>query len=149
VDHKITTHTQGMPSPQQFVFAAHFTATTQTMTMRRTHLPLYLVDPVRTALARIQHVAVVTARSSWVIKKQLPHMRWLSTAVAAALVPPSCRDYLAQRHFSAVLYLNSKDADFSGGTFCFQSGSGPLRIEPSAGGCDSWNCRRVVCCLHE
>ncbi|WIA10351.1 hypothetical protein OEZ85_010543 [Tetradesmus obliquus] len=45
----------------------------------------------------------------------------------------SNREYLAQRHFSAVLYLNSSNADFSGGTFCFQSGRGPLRIQPSAG----------------
>ncbi|KAF6258955.1 hypothetical protein COO60DRAFT_1701108 [Scenedesmus sp. NREL 46B-D3] len=45
----------------------------------------------------------------------------------------SNRGYLAQRHFSAVLYLNDQGADFMGGTFCFQSGSGPLRIEPSTG----------------
>lgn len=44
-----------------------------------------------------------------------------------------CRPYLAQRHVSAVLYLNSTGEDFSGGTFCFQDGPPPLRIEPAAG----------------
>lgn len=43
------------------------------------------------------------------------------------------RDYLAQRHFSAVLYLNTQGKEFTGGTFCFKDGPPPLRVSPTAG----------------
>eukprot|EP00878_Enallax_costatus_P047130 GHUV01057534.1.p1 GENE.GHUV01057534.1~~GHUV01057534.1.p1 ORF type:complete len:186 (+),score=50.88 GHUV01057534.1:180-737(+) len=43
------------------------------------------------------------------------------------------REYLSQRHFSAVLYLNTQGQDFTGGTFSFQSGPPPLHILPAAG----------------
>ncbi|XP_009105064.1 uncharacterized protein LOC103830987 [Brassica rapa] len=42
------------------------------------------------------------------------------------------RQYLKQRHFSAVCYLNSYGKDFKGGLFRFQCGE-PATIAPSAG----------------
>ncbi|KAL3650650.1 hypothetical protein CASFOL_007053 [Castilleja foliolosa] len=42
------------------------------------------------------------------------------------------RDYLKQRDFAAVCYLNSYEVDFSGGLFHFQSGE-PSTIVPMAG----------------
>eukprot|EP00879_Flechtneria_rotunda_P025993 GHRR01027663.1.p1 GENE.GHRR01027663.1~~GHRR01027663.1.p1 ORF type:complete len:377 (+),score=114.07 GHRR01027663.1:121-1251(+) len=43
------------------------------------------------------------------------------------------RPYLSQRHYSAVVYLNTQDSDFTGGTFCFQAGRPPLCIQPVTG----------------
>lgn len=52
-------------------------------------------------------------------------------------LPPMCREYLSQRAVAAVAYLSTQGDDFTGGSFCFKEGPGPLSISPQAG--------RVIC----
>lgn len=62
---------------------------------------------------------------------------WPETTVTVAWLPGSalpvhtdnCRDYLAQRHVSAVVWLSSQGVDFQGGEFFVEGPGRPQLVE--------------------
>ncbi|GIL97878.1 hypothetical protein Vretimale_3407 [Volvox reticuliferus] len=60
------------------------------------------------------------------------------------------REYLSQRHLSAVLYLNTQGEDFGAGDFRFKDGPEPLRVAPRVGRLVAYTAdRRNVHCVEE